>query len=203
MDAGCAVVAALLKRQRGRKNIEGLTTKHEANLGRRAAAIVARDTIGVLSVLDTSGVKDTADLAGRAKDDCRSRVSDDVGAALDDLAVDRDIAGDFPLVLGLHACQRTAERFGPNGTVVQFAGLVGLEGETKTARRQSSLITKTVDKGCLAQSAAADSCIANEAVIGKRRRRGRLGDGAEVLVLDGQIGTELSNDVSVNLARCL
>lgn len=65
------------------------------------------------------------------------------------------------------------------------------------------MVAQALEKGRLVERAAVDACVANEAVVGKRRRRLGVGDNSEILLRDGQIGVVLGDDILVDIARRL
>lgn len=102
VDARCAVVAVLGKGKGLRQDVEVLAVECQPNGGRRIAGIVASDTIAVLHCLDASLLEQCLDLRRGPEDDSRAGIRDDGDAATDCLAIQRDVAGDNPLIAGGH-----------------------------------------------------------------------------------------------------
>lgn len=102
VDARRAVVAVLGKGKGLWQDVEVLTVECQPNGGRRIAGVVASDAIAVLHRLDAGLLEQCLDLRRGPEDDSRAGIRDDGDAAADRLAVQRDVAGDNPLVAGRH-----------------------------------------------------------------------------------------------------
>lgn len=102
VDARRAVVAVLGKGKGLWQDVEVLTVECQPNGGRRIAGVVAGDAIAVLHRLDAGLLEQCLDLRRGPEDDSRAGIRDDGDAAADRLAVQRDVAGDNPLVAGRH-----------------------------------------------------------------------------------------------------
>lgn len=199
------VVALLLKGHSRGQNVKIDTAKGQTNSRGSVAVVVAGNdaSVGVLHGLDASGLEKSLDLLDRTKDDSGARVGQDSLSRGEGLAVECDVAGDAPFILSADRRQGARELLSSHGTVVQRTGLVGLEGQAEAASRQRTLLAERVEEGARVESGAVDATVANEAVVGERWGRRGAGDVADGLLLDGQVGAMLRDDVFVDSARGL
>lgn len=100
VDTSRAVVAVLGKGKGLGQDVEVLAVECQANSRRRIAGVVAGDSIAVLHGLDSGLLEQCLDLRRGSEDDGRAGICDDGDAAADRLAIQRDVAGDNPLVAG-------------------------------------------------------------------------------------------------------
>lgn len=182
VDARRAVVAVLGEGKGLWQDVEVGAVECQPNGGRRIAGVVAGDAIAVLHRLDAGLLEQCLDLRRGPEDDSRARIRDDGDAAADRLAVQRDVAGDDPLVAGRHRDQIAAELVRRDSAIVERAGLVSAECQPEAAGRQRALIAQALEKGRLAESTAVDACVANEAIVGECGRRGGAVDRSEILL---------------------
>lgn len=202
-EAGGAVVAALLEGEGLGVNVEVLAAEAEADGGRLAAAVVALDAVLRRHLLDAGGLEDAADGARGAEDDGRARVGGHADVVGDDLAVDGHAARHGPVAVGLDAGERAGELLRGDGAVVQLARAVGLEGEAEAAGGELLVGAEGEEERLLAERGAVLAGVTNQAVVGECGRRGRAVNGADDLVIDGEVGTVLRDDVVIDLARGL
>lgn len=167
VDTRRAVVAVLGEGKGLGQDVEVLAVECQANGGRRIAGIVAGESIAVLHGLDSSLLEQCLDLRRGSEDDSRAGICDDGDAAADRLAIQRDVAGDDPLVAGRHRDQVTAELVRRDSAIVERTALAGGECQPEAAGGQRALVAQALEKGCLIESAAVDACIANEAIVGE------------------------------------
>lgn len=204
VDRGSAVVAVLLKSLSSGKNVEVGATKVDTNSGRRAAVVVTSDNTAVeLNDLDAGLLEETADSFGRAKEDGGTGVGDDALAGGKSLAVDGDVARSSPLAVGRDANKGTRELVSGDGAVVQSTGVVGLQSKAKATSGQRVLVAQTVEKWVGAESSTISAAIANEAIVRERRLRLGASNVTNSLLLHGEVGAVLCDDVVVNVPRCL
>lgn len=100
VDARRAVVAVLAEGKGLGQDVEVVAVECQSNGGRRIAGVVAGDAIAVLHRLDAGLLEQCLDLRRGPENDSRAGVCDDGDAAADRLAIQRDVAGDDPLVTG-------------------------------------------------------------------------------------------------------